>query len=73
MTTGERIKKFRIERGLTQDKLAKLVGYKSRSSIYKIEIDKQELSQTQIVDFSIALDVLPQELLGIEDKIAEKN
>ncbi len=66
MTTGERIKRYRIEKGLTQDKLAKLVGYKSRSSINRIEHDKQELSQMKIVDFAIALNVLPQDLLGIE-------
>lgn len=71
MTNGERIKKFRIERGLTQDELAKLVGYKSRSSINKIELDKQELVQSSIVAFSNALNVSPLELLGIEDEIAE--
>lgn len=71
MTNGERIKKFRIERGLTQDELAKLVGYRSRSSINKIELDKQELVQSSIVAFSNALNVSPLELLGIEDEIAE--
>lgn len=71
MTNGERIKKFRINRGLTQDELAKLVGYKSRSSINKIELDKQELVQSSIVAFSNALNVSPLELLGIEDEITE--
>lgn len=71
MTNGERIKKLRLDRGLTQDELAKLVGYKSRSSINKIELDKQELVQSSIVPFSKALNVSPLELLGIEDEIAE--
>lgn len=71
MTNGERIKKLRLDRGLTQDELAKLVGYKSRSSINKIELDKQELVQSSIVSFSKALNVSPLELLGIEDEIAE--
>lgn len=71
MTNGERIKKFRMDRGLTQDELAKLVGYKSRSSINKIELDKQELVQSSIVAFSKALNVSPLELLGIEDEISE--
>ena len=71
MTNGERIKKLRTERGLTQDELAKLVGYKSRSSINKIELDRQELVQSSIVAFSKALNVSPLELLGIEDEFAE--
>lgn len=32
MTVGERIKQKRIELNMTQDELAKKVGYKSRSS-----------------------------------------
>ena len=38
MEIGERIRQMRIGLGLSQDELAKLVGYKSRSSINKIEI-----------------------------------
>lgn len=67
MTNGERIKYYRIKKGLTQDELAQLVGYKSRSSINKIELDKQELVQSSIVAFSKALDVSPLELLGLEE------
>ena len=37
MTIGERIKRKRIELNMSQDELAKKVGYKSRSSIQKIE------------------------------------
>lgn len=69
MTNGERIKHFRIKKGLTQDELAQLVGYKSRSSINKIELDKQELVQSSIVAFSKALDVTPLELLGLKDEV----
>lgn len=49
MTVGDRIKTRRIELNLSQDELAKKVGYKSRSSIQKIEcarklpLDKVEL------------------------------
>ena len=41
MTIGERIRKRRIELGLSQDELAKKVGYKSRSSIQKIEASRK--------------------------------
>ena len=40
MTIGERIKQRRIELGYTQDELAKKCGYKSRSSINKIELSR---------------------------------
>ena len=40
MTIGERIKERRIELGYTQDELAKKCGYKSRSSINKIELSR---------------------------------
>ena len=40
MTVGERIKQRRLELGLSQDELAKKVGYKSRSSINKIELSR---------------------------------
>ena len=36
---AERIKKIRLERGMTQQDLANALGLKSRSSINKIEMD----------------------------------
>ena len=44
MEVGELIKKRRIELGMSQDELARKVGYKSRSSVNKIEIDGVESS-----------------------------
>ena len=37
MTTGERIREKRIESGMSMDELAERMGYRSRTSIYKIE------------------------------------
>lgn len=37
MAIGERIKKARIKKGLTQEELAGLLGYKSKSSVAHIE------------------------------------
>ena len=42
-TIGDRIKSRREELGLTQDDLALKLGYKSRSSINKIEKDGRNL------------------------------
>ena len=52
MSLGEKIKKRREELGLSQEDLALMLGYKSRSSIAKIEADINDLTQSKIVAFS---------------------
>ncbi len=72
MEIGERIKQLRIELGLSQDELAKLVGYKSRSSINKIEIGERDITQSTIVAFAKALHTTPSKLMGWEYAEAPK-
>ena len=72
MEIGDRIKKRREELGMSQEELAKKVGYKSRSSINKIEIDGRGLPQSKIVAFAKALRTSPAYLMGWID-IAEQN
>lgn len=66
MDIGERIKSRREELGMSQDELAKRVGYKSRSSVNKIEADGRGLPQNKIVAFAKALDTTPSYLMGWE-------
>ena len=61
---GDRIKRRREELGLSQEELAKKVGYKSRSSVNKIEIDGRGLPQSKIVMFAKALETTPAYLMG---------
>lgn len=61
---GIRIKNRREELGLTQAELAKKLGYKSRSSINKIEIGDNDLPQSKIIVFAKALNVTPSFLMG---------
>ena len=68
MEIGERIRKRREALGMTQDELARAAGYKSRSSINKIEIDGRGLPQKKIVDIAKALKVTPSFLMGWEDE-----
>ena len=63
---GERIKQLRIQKNMTQQELAEKLGYKSRSTINKIELGKNDLHQTKIMAFADALDTTPAYLLGIE-------
>lgn len=66
MTIGERIKSRRIELGLSQEELALKCGYKSRSSVNKIELAR-DLPLHKVTLFAKALDVTPAYLMGWTD------
>lgn len=68
MEIGDKIKRRRLELGLSQEELAYKVGYKSRSSINKIEIDGRGLPQKKIVKLANALQTTPAYLMGWENK-----
>ena len=63
MTVGERIKERRIELGMSQEELAKKCGYKSRSSINKIELAR-DLPLAKLTIAAKALECSPAYLLG---------
>ena len=67
MTTSDRIRKLREERGLSQETLAEMVGYTNRSSIAKVEKGKVDLSETKLAAFANALNVTPAFLLGVDE------
>ena len=52
---GDRIKQRREELHLSQEELAKRLGYKSRSSINKMELGIQDVPQRRMRDFARAL------------------
>lgn len=64
-----RIKERRQELQLSQEELAKRLGYKSRSSINKIEKGLNDISQSKIVEIAKALQTTPEWLMGWSDKI----
>ena len=69
MPIGERIRQRREELGLSQSELARIVGYKSRSSINKLEKDdKNGVSREQLYKIAQALKVTPSYLMGWEDE-----
>lgn len=71
MEIGDKIRARREELGISQDELAKRVGYRSRSSINKIEIDGRGLPQSKIVAFAKALNTSPAYLMGWIDTAEE--
>ena len=67
-TIGNNISRFRKELGMTQEDLAKLMGYKSKSTINKIELGINDIPQSKIVQFAQALGTTPAELMGWEEE-----
>ena len=60
------IKRIRELKGISQDELARAVGFKSRSSINKIEQGVNDITQSKLVAIANALSVSPGELMGRE-------
>ena len=58
------IKERRKELGMTQERLAHLMGYTDRSSIAKIESGKVDLPQSKLEQFAKVLHTTPGELMG---------
>lgn len=63
-TLGQRIKSRRLELGLTQEELAKKLGYSHKSSIGKIENGNNDITQSKVVEFAHALDTNVAYLMG---------
>ncbi len=53
---------------MSQDELARRLGYKSRSSITKIEKDASGLPQTKIVAIANALHTTPAYIMGWDEE-----
>lgn len=66
MRIGERIRLQRESLGMSQEQLAQKLGYKSRSSINKIELGANNLAQTKIKDIAKALKTTPAYIMGWE-------
>lgn len=68
MTFGERVRRRReMIDGLSQEKLAKLVGYKGRSAINKVELGIIDVSQDKVMEYAKALKTSPAYLMGWVD------
>lgn len=67
MTIGQRIKQRREELGMTQNELAKKVGYKGKAAISRIETSEGELSSAIILRIAPAIGVSPSKLLEGEE------
>ena len=65
-----RLREIRIERGLTQDELAKIVNV-NRVTIAEYESNRVQPTLDKIIKMSIALEVTPNDLLGYFKKYSD--
>lgn len=63
MSVGANIKKRRFELRMTQQELAEAMGYKTRSTIAKIEAEENDVSQKKLRKFAAVLDTTVEELV----------
>jgi transcriptional regulator with XRE-family HTH domain len=63
-TVGENISLMRKQLGWTQEELAKMMGYKSKSTINKIELGINDIPQSKIKQFADVLGTTPAHLMG---------
>ena len=66
MNTGERIKKLRKGKKMSQTRLAELIGYTDKSSICKIERENVAIPQGKLVAIASIFGVSVDYLLGGE-------
>lgn len=69
MTFGERVKERRIELGWTQEELAEKMGYKSKSSINKIELGINDVTQSKIIKFAEVMNTSVEYLMGWDEAV----
>ena len=68
MKLYENIRARRIALKMTQQELANKMGYKSTSTIAKIESGENDIPQAKIIAFANALSTTPAALMGINTK-----
>ena len=67
-TLYDRIKTRREQLNMSQEELARKLGYKSRSSINKIEKGENDIPQSKIIAFAEALNTTPSALMGWDEE-----
>lgn len=67
MGIGDRIKARRQELNLSQEELAQKLSYSSKSSISRIESNRQNLTQDKIQEIAAVLDTTPTYLMGWDE------
>lgn len=68
MTVGEKIKERREKLGLSQEQLAERLGYKSKTSIHKVEQGITDLPLSKLSEFAKALNTTSSYLMEWDEE-----
>ncbi|NBK96412.1 MAG: XRE family transcriptional regulator [Erysipelotrichia bacterium] len=68
-TIGQRIREKRESLQMSQEELALKLGYKSRSSINKIEIDGRSVPQNKLKEIAEVLHTTPAYIMGWDEEV----
>lgn len=68
MTVGEKIKKLRTEKGLSQREFARQLGYTDHTTIARAENDKVDLPMSKVRQIAAFFNVTPDYLMGWRDE-----
>ena len=68
MTVGEKIKKLRTEKGLSQREFARQLGYTDHTTIARAENDKVDLPMSKVRQIANFFGVTPDYLMGWRDQ-----
>ena len=71
MTIGKRIRRKREELGLSQEELAKKMGYADRSAISMVETGKRDITWENVYKYAKVLQCSPSYLMKWEDPIPD--
>lgn len=71
-SVGKRIRARRLELSLTQDDLARKIGYKNKATISRIEADTRDITPSILKRIADALLVTPAYLMGWADEVDKK-
>ncbi len=66
MSLGENIRRIRLEKNMSQQELADALGYRTRSTIAKIESGENDVSQKKLIKFAAALGTTVDALISEE-------
>lgn len=64
MSVGANIRKRRYELGMSQQELADAMGYKTRSTIARIESGENSVTESKLRKFALVLDTTPEALIS---------
>ena len=73
MTIGKRIQRRRMEIGMSQEELAKKMGYQDRSTISMVETGRRDVPWENVVKYATVLNCSPYYLMKWQDPIGDED